>query len=143
MDEIFNEQNEVKTSAIKFGKIGDWFKGTLVGNDRQVPNKLSAEKEMQTIYEFKIHGGEFHNIVNNVPVADTTVLKEGDFWSYFAKPAIQAQMRNAKLGQIVGMRFVEERPNSTAGLNATKVIKVYLGGMDPNYHGEQAGDLAV
>lgn len=137
----FAGMSEVKTNAIKWGKVGDWFKGTLTDNTREVENKLSAKKEMQKVFEFKMHGGSFHNINEDRTVAaEATIIAKDAFMSVFAKGAVAAQMRNAKLGQIVGMRFVEEKKSSTAGFNATKVIKVFLGEQDPDYKGETAAD---
>ena len=142
----FAGMEESKRPQVKFGKAGDWFKGTITDNTRQIENKLSAKHEMQTIYEFKMKGGSYHNIVEETPgkyvaVAEPTAIVKDDFMSYFAKGAVQAQLKNAKIGQVVGLRFVEERAPSPPGHNPTKIIKVYLGEMDPDYHGEQAGDL--
>lgn len=137
----FEGMDEAKRPQIKFGKVSDWFKGTVVDNTRQMPNKLSAKQEMQTIYEFKAHGGSFHDIVNKVVQEDATEIVANEFYSFFAKGAVQAQLKNAKIGQIVGLRFAEQRPATTPGFNDTKIIKVFLGEMDPNYQGEQSGDL--
>lgn len=137
----FEGMEEVKTNTFKFGKPGDWFRGTLTANDREVPNKLSAKKEMQRVLEFKMKGGSFHPIVNNVPQDAAVEVKDGDFMSVFAKPVIWNQVRNAKLGQVVGMHFAEERASTQPGMNATKVIKVYLGAMDPDYKGETSSDI--
>lgn len=138
----FEGMEEAKRPQIKFGKIGDWFKGTIVDNTREIENKLSAKHEMQLICEFKMFGGSFHNIENKVVMDEPTVLEQGEFYSYFAKGPVKVQLQRAKIGQIVGLRFTEERPNAQPGLNATKIIKVYLGEMDPDYQGEQAGDLS-
>lgn len=144
VDPIFDDKNKVKYSTIKWGKPGDWLKGTLVDNTRQVPNTLSAKKEMQTIFEFKIHGGEFHGINKDKTIeADPTILQPNSFWSVFAKPVLRDMLKNAKLGQVIGLRFIEEKPPKQAGLNPTKIIAVYLGAMDPEYHGEQSGDEIV
>lgn len=138
----FEGMEEAKRPQIKFGKVGDWFKGTIVDNTREIENKLSAKHEMQLICEFKIQGGSFHNIEDKVVAAEPTVIGTGEFYTYFAKGPVKAQLQRAKIGQIVGLRFAEERPNAQPGLNATKIIKVYLGEMDLNYQGEQPGDVA-
>lgn len=139
-DPIFNEENKVRTSAIKWGKVGDWLKGTLVDNTREVPNTLSDKDEMQRIFEFKIHAGQFHNIVDRVVDEKPTVLEAGHFWSVYAKPGLAQQMRNLKIGQVVGLKFAKELDPKVKGYNKTKVIEVYPGAMDPDYKGEQAGD---
>lgn len=139
----FEGMEEAKRPQIKFGKVGDWFKGTIVDNTREIENKLSAKHEMQLICEFKIKGGSFHDIVDKIPATEPTLLNAGEFYSLFAKGPVKAQLERAKIGQVVGLRFAEERPNAQPGLNATKIIKVYLGEMDPEYQGEQAGDVNV
>lgn len=139
----FAGMNEVKTSTIKWGKVGNWFKGTLTDNTRQQQNQLSKDKEMQAVYEFKIAGGSFNGINPDKSISpDPTVLEAGSFWTVYGKGAVQGQMRNAKLGQIVGMRFVEEKASKQPGFNPTKVIKVFLGDMDPTYQGETAADFS-
>lgn len=137
----FAGMEEVKTATIKWGKVGDWFKGTLTENTREVQNKLSEKKEMQKVFEFKMHGGSFHGINEDRSIVETaTIIDKDSFWSLFAKGAVAGQMRKAKLGQVIGMRFVESKPATTKGFSPTKVIKVFLGDMDPTYQGETAGD---
>lgn len=142
-DDLFDEKNEVKIqyNTIKFGKVGDWFKGTLTNNTQKMVNQLSASKEMQTVFEFKIQGGELHDIVDRVPSEDIITPEVGNVYSYITgKPAILNQMKEAKIGQIVGMKFVEHKPASKPGYDKTKIIKVYLGGMDAESVAEQSGD---
>lgn len=142
-DPIFDEKNKVKTSAIKWGKVGDWIRGTLTDNTREIPNTLSDKEEMQRVFEFKIHGGQFHNIVDRVVDSKPTILNKGDFWTVFAKPGLANQLRNAKIGQIIGLRFSKELEPKIKGYNKTKVIDVYLGAMDQEYQGETLGDYQI
>ena len=137
----FDGMEEAKRPQIKLGKPGDWFKGTLVDNTREIENKLSAKKEMQLIAEFKMHGGSFHDIVNKVPATEPTEVEKGSFFSYFAKGVVKSQLERAKVGQVIGIKFAEEKPNSNPGFNATKIIRVYLGDMDPEYQGETSADI--
>ncbi len=142
----FEGMKESRRSQVKFGKVGDWFKGTLVDDTRELQNKLSPKKEMQKVYEFKMHGGSFHNIIEKAPgrydaEEEATVIGKGEFYTYIAKEVVQSQMRNAKIGQVIGMRFTEDRPPTTPGFNSTKIIKVYLGEIDPEYQGEASGDV--
>lgn len=137
----FGDMQEAKRPQVKFGKPGDWFRGTLVDNAREIENKLSAKHEMQLIAEFKMHGGSYHDIVNKIPVQEATEIKAGDFMSFFCKGIVKDQLKKAKIGQIVGLKFEEEKASSQPGYNATKIIKVYLGDMDPEYQGETGSDL--
>ena len=138
---IFDAANEVKSSWIKWGMPKDFVEGTLIDIreiESQIPGK---EGEMNKIYEIRAKSGSFHALDEKKnPVAEATVIETGDVWTVGGKPGIDTQMRNAKIGQFVGMRFVEEKPSKTTGFNPTKVIKVYLGGMDPEYQGEMPED---
>lgn len=142
-DPIFNDSNEVKVeyNNIKFGKLGDWFKGTLTDNTRQIPNNLSPKKEMQTIFEFKANGGSIHEIEKKQVAAKATVIVKGDFWSFItSKPSILKQLQKAQLGQVIGLRFAEIKKATQPGYDDAKIIKVYLGEMDAEYQGETAHD---
>ena len=46
---------------------------------------------------------------------------------------IDNQMRNIKIGQVVGFKFTDEKPSQKKGFNALKIIKVYAGEMDPEF----------
>lgn len=142
-DDLFNDKNEVKAeyNNLKFGKVGDWFRGTLADNTRQIKNNLSQKGEMQTIFEFLSVGGSIHEIENKIVNGEPTAIPKGEFWSYItSKGPMLSQLKQAKIGQIVGLKFVEERPSKTPGMNAAKIIKVYLGEMDPEYQGQTAND---
>lgn len=126
---------------LKFGKVGDWFRGTLTENTRQMVNNLSAKKEMQTVFEFKAQGGLFHNIENKVVAEQPTICHPGEFWSFITgKPAQLSVLKNAKLGQIVGLRFAEVKPAKTKGHNDAHIIDIYLMDMDASYQGETSRD---
>lgn len=144
VDSIFDDKNEVKSKTIKWGKVEDWFKGTLTDDTRLVPNRLSPDKGDQRVYEFLAHGGSFHNIIDKVVDAEPTVVNKGEFWTIFANKTMQSMLRSTKIGQVIGFRFVaEEKTNPAPGMNATKIVKVYRGEMDPEYKGEQVGDETV
>ena len=135
------EEVKIEYNNLKFGKEGDWFRGVLVDNSRQIQNNLSKNKEMQTIYQFKALGGSFHNIVKRQVQSDVTECKPGEFWSYITgKGAIVQQLKTAKIGQIVGLRLAQIKPATQPGYDDTKIIKVFMGGMDPDYQGETAHD---
>lgn len=135
------EEQKAVYKNIKFGKVGDYFRGTLVDNSRQIQNNLSPKKEMQTIYEMKAIAGSFHNIEKKQVAAEPTIPQPGEFWSFItSKPAIVQQLKNCVPGQIVGFRFAELKESKTPGFDDTKIIKVYVGGMDPTYQGETSRD---
>lgn len=143
--DLFNEENEIKSNFISWGKPGDYFVGTLMGK-REVVNQLSEKGEMQTIYEFKMKEGMYHTLDDKKnPVEPAVIINPGDIFSLGGKKSIDAQMRNVKVATIVGMKFIEEVPAKTKGYNPTKVIKVYTQGeIDQDYVKElQEGDDPV
>lgn len=139
----FDESKKVKVeyNNIKFGMKGDWFRGTLTANSRQIRNNLSAQKEMQTVFEFKARGGSFHDIVKKQIQTTPRIIQKGEFWSYItSKPALLNQLKKAQLGQIIGFRFSDSKPSKIAGQDDAKIIDVYLEEMDAEYQGETAAD---
>jgi len=86
--------------------------------------------EMQTIYEIKVSDGAFHKLDDKKnPVPEVTKCVAGEFWNVGGKKGIDAQMRNVKIGQILGMKFMEETPSKTKGYNPTKVVKIFTEGL--------------
>lgn len=137
------QQQEVKYNNLKFGKVGDWFKGTLTEKSKQIKNNLPPFG-MQTVFGFKAHGGSFHDIVKKQVQAEATQVVEGDFWSYITgKDVIINQIKNAKIGQVIGLRLTEIKPSTKPGFDDTKIISVFVGDMDPTYQGETVGDQAL
>jgi len=143
IDNLFDEGNEVKVEykTIKFGKVGDFIKGTLTGNTKQMVNNLSPKKEMQTVFEIKVAAGSLHLIHNRKVDAEPTIPQPGEFWSYITgKPVMLDMLKTIKIGQIVGLKFTEEKPSKNSSFGDAKIIKVYPGAMDDTYQGESAGD---
>lgn len=134
------EEVKVEYKTLAWGKVGDWFKGTLTDKSRTVKSKYPPFED-NTVFEFKAHGGSFHDIKQKVVQEEATECKEGEFWSMITgKPALLSQLRNVKIGQIVGFRFSEMKPSKQEGYDDAKIIKVLIGDMDPNYQGETNAD---
>jgi hypothetical protein len=137
-DNFFSEGNEVKGSWMTWGKPGDNIKGTLVAK-YQRENTISGKAEMQNIYEIKVMSGEYHALVlddnsNRVPAKEVTTLNKDDVCNVGGKAAIDAQMRNIKIGQIIGLKFMESVPNKDPKKYPTKVVKLYTEGkMDEEF----------
>lgn len=142
MSDQMEGMNEVKSSFVKWGKVGDFVRGTLL-NVREIDNKMPGKEGTKTkLYEFRVAEGKFHNMdENKQPVEPEVVLVKDDIWVVGGKEGLDNQMRNIKLGQVFGMRFSEVKPAKTKGFNPAKVIKVYAGEMDPLYMGEKPGDV--
>ena len=127
----FEDSKEVKNQFFKFGKIGDSIIGTLIGR-RMVPSAFK-DGELVSNYELKVKSGSFHNLDDKKqPVVEVTTLKAGDFWVVSGKAAIDDKMRNIADGTVVGFKFIAETPNKKKGFAASKNIKVYNFGPDPD-----------
>ena len=138
-DDLFDEGNEIKASfnTLKFGEVGDYIRGTLIANDRTMPNNLSQKKEMQTVFEIKAHSGSFHNIIKKKVQKDATEIQAGEVWSFItSNPIMLKSLKEIQIGQIVGLKFTEVKEAKTPGFNDAKIIKVFAGKMDPEYKGE-------
>lgn len=140
--DMFSEDNEVKSSWIQWGKPGDHIIGTLVARYEK-PNTLSERNEMQTVYEIKVEKGSFHALENKIPVETPTTMNPDEIWNIGGKSGLDAQMRNVKIGQIVGIKFMEELPAKVKGHNNTKQLKVYTEGkMDEAWLKEKEEEAA-
>jgi len=52
-------------------------------------------------------------------------------------------LKDAKIGQVIGLKFTEERPAKVKGYNKTKIVKVVLGKMDDEYLAAQEADMNI
>lgn len=146
---FFNDNNVVKSSYIKWGKVGDWIKGTL-HEKREVDSRLNPG-EKQWVYEIIAKGGVFHE-KRNVTAPDgtekveydQTLINEGQVWTVGGKKSIDDKMRQISIGQVVGLMYRENRPSKSKGYADQKVITVHPGEMDPEYGlGRSDGDGGV
>ena len=143
---LFNAENEVRAAFVKWGKIGDWFEGTLL-DIREVDSRLPGQEgTKQKIYDFKARVGGFHDEIKSQNPDGTTsisykqtVLVAGDQWSMGGNKTLDDQMRRIRIGQIFGVRFTEVKPAKTKGFAAQKVRKVYPGKMDADYSSAETG----
>ena len=125
--DIFNEDNQVKSNWIKWGKIGDKAWGTLISvRDR----KSDFEgKGMVKNYELKIDGGSFHyfeKVNGRIETEEqATILEAGSFWNFSGNEGLEAGMKNIKLGQKVALKFMEEIPSKKKGYSPAKIVRVY------------------
>ena len=122
-----DETNEASNSFVSWGEVGDFILGTLTAV-REVASTLPDRAgEMQKIYEFKVAECRYHllNEKKN-PIEPPEEPSEGEIISVGGRKTIDSRMQRAKIGQVVGLKFVEELPAKTKGYNATKLIRVYF-----------------
>jgi hypothetical protein len=138
--DIFGGENEIKANWIKWGKIGNKVFGTLVGVREMKSQMPGKEGQMVKIYELLTEDGEFNDIVDKVVSAEVTKINKGETWLVGGGPGLDNAMRNIKVGQIIGIKFTEEKPPKQKGFNPIKVKKVYTEGkMNEEWLKEQNG----
>ncbi len=141
--DLFDPSNEVKPQWMKWGKIGDRIRATLLGvrdMDSQLPGKEGTKVK---VYECRVHDGQYHVLDENKQIVEMpNVFRPGEIVLIGGKPGIDNGMRYVKPGQIFGMSYSGNKPSKTNGFSPTKTIKVFAGEMDPEYMGERAGDVA-
>lgn len=128
-----SEENEVESNWVKFNVseetapgAADKIFGTLIGK-RSVKSQMQGrEGEMQMVYDLKADMGQFHALDEKKKIIEEPIIVEaGSYWSVGGKPSIDAQMRNIKVGQKIGFKFIDEKAPKTKGWNAAKSIRVY------------------
>ena len=122
-DDFFSDDNIAKSNWMKFEKVGDSVKGTLVGKHLQKSNLPTMPD--QEIFELKTDEGVINVGFANDPAKNNV------------KTYILDRMRNVKFGQIVGFMFKKEIPSKTKGYAPAKSIEVYVSGFDPDYNEEK------
>lgn len=137
---------EAKSAWIKWGKPGDWIRGTVT-NLTEGTSSFDGKEERSLNIEFMATGGSFYFFqkINGKVEMDKkpTMLEPGSIWIIGTKKGLMNQARRLSVGQIFGMRFAEEKPNKNPAWNPAKIVKLMLGEMDPNYQGESGADMAA
>ena len=78
------------------------------------------------VYELKADYGSFHKIDETKKVIPEAVeVNENEIWSIGGTAVIDRQMKNIRVGQKIGLKFIEEKPAKTKGFAPAKIIKVY------------------
>jgi len=122
-----DESNEASNSFVSWGEVGDFILGTLTAV-REVASTLPDRVgEMQKVYEFKVAECRYHLLDEKKnPIEPAEEPQKGEIISVGGRKTIDSRMQRAKIGQVVGLKFVEELPAKTKGYNATKLIKVFF-----------------
>ncbi len=126
-DDIFNESNEVQSAWVKFNvPLEDKVSGTLISKSTRKSTMPGKEGQMQNIYELKADMGTWHALDDKKHVIDTPVTVEsGQYITIGGTNVIDRQMKNVRVGQKVGLKYIEEQPSKTKGFAAAKIVKVY------------------
>lgn len=118
--------NEATNNFVSWGQEGDYVLGALL-SVKKVPSTLPDKKgEMQFVYEIKVREASYHILDEKKKIVDEAVEPEaGEIVSVGGRKTIDSRMARVKIGQIVGLKFVEELEAKTRGYNPTKLIKVF------------------
>lgn len=128
-----DESNEVQSNWVKFNVShetnkddADKIMGTLISKRQMKSTIPGKEGELVWVYELKADSGSFHDIdVKKKVIEPAVIVKAGEIWSVGGKTGIDTQMRNIKIGQKVGFKFMDEKPSKTKGFAPAKNIRVY------------------
>lgn len=122
----FNEANEVTSNFVSFNvPLEDKIMGTLIAV-REVKSTLPTKAgKMEKVYDLKADYGSFHKLDKKKKIIDEPVIvNAGEIWSV-SKESLYTAMRNVRLGQKVGFKFMEEKEAKQAGFNPAKIVKVF------------------
>lgn len=122
-----NEDNEVTSNWVKFNvPMEDKIFGTLIAKREMKSSIPGKENEIVAVYDLKADMGTFHEAdEKKVVIPEAVTINAGDIWTVGGKAGIDAQMRNIKVGQKIGFKFIDEKPSKTKGFAPAKNIRVY------------------
>lgn len=122
-----DESNEVASNWVKFNvPMEDKILGTLISKRQMKSTLPGKEGELVWVYEVKADLGSFHELDASKVVVPTPIeVRADEIWSVGGKNSIDVQMRNIKVGQKVGFKFIDTQPSKTKGFAPAKNIKVY------------------
>lgn len=128
-----NESNEVKSNWVKFNVSHeqdpascDKIFGTFTAKRQIKSNIKDKENELVWVYELKADSGQFHELDEKKKlIEEPIVINAGEVWSIGGKAGIDSQMRNVRIGQKIGFKFMDEMASKTKGFAPAKNIKVY------------------
>lgn len=121
-----SSENEAQNNFVSWSEVGDFVYGTLTAT-KEVPSTLPDQAgKMQKIYEVKVKDCSYHVLDDKKKVVPEAVVPlEGDIVSVGGRKTIDSRMARIKIGQVFGLKFIEELPSKTKGYNPTKLIKVF------------------
>lgn len=122
----FDDSNQIPSNWVSWGvPVEDKIFGTLIRKFKTTSNYDGKEKTVEN-YELKADFGSFHKLDEKKnPVDEASIVEEKEFYNIGGKESIEKQMRNVKIGQKIGFKFIEETPSKTRGHFPAKIIKVF------------------
>lgn len=123
-----SEENEIRSNWVKFNiPLEDKIHGTLIAKRKMKSTIKGKEGEMVNIYEIQAdEETSYHVLDDKKKVVDEPVkVAIGGIYSVGGTNVIDRQMQNIKIGQIIGLKFIEEVASKTKGFAPAKIVKVY------------------
>jgi len=118
--------NEAQNSFVSWGQVGDFVLGTLIGVKEVKSTLPDRAGQLQKVYAVKVKECSYHVLDDKKQVVPEAVTPdEGSAVSVGGRSTIDSRMAQVKVGQVFGLKFVEEQASKTKGYNPTKVIKVF------------------
>lgn len=118
---------EVQSNWVKFNvPEEDKVKAVFLGRRTMKSTMKGKENENVNVYELKGIEGSYHVLDDKKKVVEEAVEVVKDaFYSVGGTSVIDRQMQNIKVGQVIGLKFIEEKPSKTKGFSPAKIVKVY------------------
>ena len=126
--DIFDEENAVQSNWFKANvPLEDKVAGTLIAKRTMKSTLPGADGKMVNIYEIKASEGTWHVLDEKKRLVEEPVVVEpGAFVSVGGNAVIDRQMQNVRVGQIIGIKYLEERPSKTKGFAPAKISKIFV-----------------
>lgn len=138
-----SEWQEVKSSTVSFGKVGDFVEGTLI--DIRVREMLDPVKGRirKNLYEVKADAGHYHETDDKKNPIEPPVKCEAEssYLIWGGKEMIDDGFKKVKMGQKVKVQFTQEDEPKKKGYSGFKHIRVFRGVMDEAWLVEQEGGI--
>jgi len=132
-DEGFEEPAK---NIIKFNKPGDVIRGTLLGTDT-----FRGDYGECMNYTIKADAGTFYGGTKDAIDKTPTLLVKGEMYSFLGHVTIDDYLKQAKVGQVIVVRFVEWKESTQRKGAKYKLLKAKLGHMDVDEIGKVEEDI--
>ena len=118
-----------ETNSWKPGKPGDAIKGIYTGSVREFEGQYGKTH----IYELVGIEGEWHEMdEDGKPVGSAVKVEAGTSYSLFARKTFEDDLKRAKPGQKILVKFTESRKPKSGG-KMYKYVEALLGPMDEEW----------
>lgn len=137
IDDVFDDSNQVPSNWVSWGVPAialdgtksekcDKIFGTLIRKFETTTTTPEGVVKKVTNYELKADFGSYHDLDEKKnPIEPAIEVEEGGFYNIGGRPGLVPQMQNVKIGQKIGLKYVEEVASKKKGNNPAKIIRVF------------------